>query len=362
MKKTILILGGVLLAVFIVLNILDRDRQYAAEKAIYKLNVQYNAYSKDPASIPDRQYQSILDGYNKFIKHYPHKRLAALAYTLRGRMMALRKDYPGAEKEFDRLIAAFADNPAIQVRTYIEKAETCSIAKDKKCLLDTYHTLVKKYPLTREGMNAPLVVAAYFMKENDTEMAARSYVDAIEQYEDLIKKYPDSQVEFEARNLLGSAYIALHKWDKARQVYADVILNFANPQFWNKETFLKVTRAINTISVFELNDLDYPAQLYQKFIDKYPKHPFNNDYKKLIALMKEYKKYHDQEQATMKAAESKTGLSAETSTVKPMPQAVKEGLGSPEDMHNIANAPAAEMKAAQEKSIQTMEQTGTLQK
>jgi len=104
MKKALIFYLVVLVGLFAVLSIMDRDGEYAVEKRVWKLQQEFDAIAREPEAIPDLKYDEVAQGFQTVIQEYPDSKLTPLLHTSLGRLYALKQDYGRAREQFDLVI------------------------------------------------------------------------------------------------------------------------------------------------------------------------------------------------------------------------------------------------------------------
>ncbi len=313
MKKSLIFLYGLLVLLFIGASLYGMNSEYAGEKRLWHLTRQYGTIVKNHKGTPKASYDALLARFENFIRRHPDLKATSVAYIMRARLFTIQEEHIAAVNEINRGYARFKDNEPIAIQFLLELAQMYAIQENSQGVNSTYEKIITDYPLTKYGIQGPLILAKYFVQKRDAAKAKSAYLKAIDHYKNLIKTHPDSGVEFQARVLLGESYNSLEDWEKALKIYSETLLKFANLEFWNRSSFLHITQSINTFAILRMGQFDRAIEIYQSFLDKYPEHPFTADLTRMIGKIQQMKLDH-QKQLELKAAESAPAVNQPTAT------------------------------------------------
>ncbi len=289
MKKIIIVFIIILAAIFAVLTFMGKEGGHDAEKELWNIAQEFNKIAADPEATPDNAYDALEERYEQFIKKYSKAEIAPQAYLTYARLKVLRKDYTEAKRLYEELIAKYPDNKAASLDALLEIGKIQTIEKDDLGVLDTYQRVIRDYPTTEIGLRTPLLVAQYYLDRKQNNLVEKSFKEAAAHYEKLAEKEKGKPSGFYALQYLTVCYIAQQNWDKALETYEASLLGYADLNVWTPESLLKLVRALNTISATQKKSLDYPINLYSKFIEEKPEHPFTPILQKVIETLKQLK-------------------------------------------------------------------------
>lgn len=304
MKKTLLLLYGFLIVLFVGMHVLNHKNTYSAERRIWKLTRQYSAIVKNYEGTPVSKYEDLQKRFSRFIATYSPHRITAAAHVMRARLFGIQEKHAEAQQELNSALGTFKDNEAVAIQLSLERAQMYANQQDTQGVYDTYKQIIDNYPLSKYGLQGPLILAKYFVEQRDAVKAKQAYQEGIEHYKQLIEKHPETQVEFQSRILLAESYSSLEDWDKTLQMLEETLLKFANPKFWNRNSFLHVTQSINSLTILREQDYETPARIYTTFIEQHPDHPFNRDLGLIVKMI------GDMQNAQKAKAEKDSGLTA----------------------------------------------------
>ena len=279
----ILILGGL----FALLTFLDQGREYEAEKALWKINFDFESLKKDPKATPEISYNVIAKRYKEFTEKYSNSNLNPAAYLFMGRVYMYKKEYQKARDIFEDLIVKYKDKEALVMEAVAEIGRCYALEEDWDNVLNTYQRIIKEYPLTELGIRTPIYIAKFYLDNEKEQEAQKAFNDAVSYYKKMVQDYPDSPIEFASLRLMATSYIALKQWNDAVDTFGFLLLKYAGPPFMSFENADKIIKSINTISVAQIQNYDQPIRIYSEFIQKYPKHPFSESLAGMIKSFEE---------------------------------------------------------------------------
>jgi outer membrane protein assembly factor BamD (BamD/ComL family) len=275
MKKTVLIYIGILVGIYVTLSALNVNSEYTAEKAIWKINRDFGTLAKDPEAIPDAEFQRVFKNYIQFKNKYKYSKLAPIAHVMAARVFMYKKDYVKARGVYEEIAKTYKTNPNIQAQAIFEIAESYNRENNFPNFIASLKRLVKEYPLTELGYQAPITLAEVYLKRGEQDLALQYLNEAVDHYNSLTIQYKNKpDVVFNSLRSVSVCYMAMKKWNKAVETLGDILMRFPETKYINTQRADKIITSINMISITKLKDYDLPITIYQNFITKYPKHPY----------------------------------------------------------------------------------------
>ncbi len=282
MRKTLIIFIAVLIVVFAVLSFMDLKGNYSAEKSLWKINQKFTEVTKDSKTTPDATFQKVYNDYVAFSKKFPNSRLSPMAKIFSGRVQIFLKNYPKAREIFEGIIRENPDNQILGAQVVAEIGRTYAIEKDDANIVKTYIRIMDDYPLTEIGLKTPLYLAKYYGDRKDFQKARKAFERGVIHYKRLITEHPDTIIEYKALHFISACHLAQQRWQEALNIFEEIMLKFGNQQFFTPKEAVSLVKSINTISVAKMNSKEIPIKIYQKFMAKYPEHPFNKTLTEVI--------------------------------------------------------------------------------
>jgi len=138
----------------------------------------------------------------------------------------------------------------------------------------------------------PIYIANYYAKIGKSGESQTALKEAEAFYKNMADKSGSSGLNLRARRLLSTVYMAQREWMKAIDVLKNILLDYADSDQIDANALTTVTRAINTVALTQMNNLDLPIGIYKKFIEDHPDHRFNAFLTQMITVLDNLKKHH----------------------------------------------------------------------
>jgi len=274
MKKTLMTFGALLAVIFVVLSVLD-NTDYALEKKLWRVHKQFNQAAADPQAVPSRKFDSIVSQYQKLVDKYPHSRLTARIHMQAGMTYLLKKDDAKAMETFQDILRLYPKDKVIGSVALLNIGNIYERQEEGNKALEIYNKIIDDYLLTTVGLNMPLYIANYHLRNNEKEKGERAIDRAISIYKKVAEEYDQEAFGFDASRFLVTCYYAKEDWREAVNTLGGILLEYAKSKFMNPQRALLLVKSINTVSITKVKDYDLPRKIYLQFISENPNHPFN---------------------------------------------------------------------------------------
>ncbi|MCA9394735.1 MAG: tetratricopeptide repeat protein [Candidatus Omnitrophica bacterium] len=292
MKRAVVAFILILAGVFALFTMLDRNGDFVAERDLWRINNRFAKASRDPQIVPDSTFRQIVADYNAFIQQYPESHLARVAHILIGRVYMVKGDLAKGREKYEEVAKLYADEPKIAVEAVADIGRTYAIENNAQGVIQNYERVIREYPLTMHGMQAPILLTKLHASRGDTQRAQDAYRAGIAHYQKLIKEYPGGSTEFNALRSMGTLYLAGGDRRKAIETFGKVLINFSDQKYMTSKRVATIVRTINTVAIVDLKDYDFPLSIYREFIKAHPQHPYRPRFEQIIEsieLLKESK-------------------------------------------------------------------------
>lgn len=288
MKKSLLLLPGILFVVFIFLSVIDHS-DYALEKKMWRAQQQFTQLTRDPKSVPEKQFESLATQYQKLISQYPKSYLLPQIYLQIGQVYAVKGNFEKARTNFSEILKQFPNQKEICAAALFGIGSTYEKEMKEEPAVKTYQQIIKVYPVTNTGFNMPIYIANYYLKLNKNVDAAAALKEAERFYQQIILENPNSPASFNALRFLAATYLAQERWDDAVKTFEKILFDYARSPYMNWRIAQWIIGAINRVSIEKLKDLNRPILIYQTFIEKQPGHPLDKILKKILVSLQDLK-------------------------------------------------------------------------
>jgi outer membrane protein assembly factor BamD (BamD/ComL family) len=121
------------------------------------------------------------------------------------------------------------------------------------------------FPLTDEGMKAPLAIVQHSVDIKDQAGIRRDWIAARDNYADLLNRYPESSWVQEVRWLLVDAHIALEEWPAAVQLLGQI--SDLQPR---TAAGLRALRMMAQLHEIKMHAPRAAAEDYKKVVTRFP--------------------------------------------------------------------------------------------
>ena len=247
-------------------NLLSRTNPvYMSERSLWSAEVLARRVSNDPSAMPPLVFTRTFDRLKQVIVRYPGTESAAKAQFMIGEVYAARKEYPAARKEFERVISSYPGQSKQVIVAYRAIALTYQKEKDWARAVETYRTLLKRYPLNLSVQNVPVQIielSRRYLSQN----ADQAVQEAVAHYKELIRQAPPrGMLAFAAHQFLAGCYLQKAEWRETVQELETLIM--AYPQRREVVIWLKMAEGIYSQ---HLKEPDRMQDLAGRFAQKYP--------------------------------------------------------------------------------------------
>ncbi len=290
MKKTLLILMGALVVIYVALTLVDTKTEYVLEKKLWRIQKDFSAIAQDPKAAPDNQYDATIAKYRKLIKEYPQARLAPQMYFQIGRLQEMRKNFDAARIVFKEASDAFKDNASIvsdaMYRVGLSFEQEGKIAD----AVSIYREIGKTFPKTRVGFSMPLYVASVYRRLGDPVRQNQALAEAEDFYRKILTETEDvSLSQLEVLRSLATTLLGQQKWNGAYQVLERTLLTFARSPNLRPQAAGGIVRTLSVIGVAQLKDMPRVLQTFAVFKEQNPEHPLNGYLEQVKASLEQLK-------------------------------------------------------------------------
>ncbi len=250
-----------------VMDSLLNDSRKIPEEASRRPELYLRAVAVAADEVGDlEQANRYLDG---LFRDYPKSPLRGSGELMRGRLLARLHRNEDAAKTFS-LVARDATLPeGTRAAALIESGRLAELENNWEEAQRSYRDAATNYPLTPQGMQAPLYQIAHYQRIKDDSGLRSARLEARKVFEGTLARYPDSPVSLRARELLLACLIDLQDWQAAASRLADL----ADSQAGSR-TGLQALLALAQMHDKKLSDPKAAIADYRKILARYPGVPF----------------------------------------------------------------------------------------
>ncbi len=283
MKKLILILSSILLAVFILFTLLDWGGDYQAERELWGISKEFIILTKSIETAPDYSVNRLTEKLRSYIKKNQRTKYAAQAQLLIGNLFMLKKDFVKSRAEYQKVGGLTKKQGTISVAA-ANIAKTYELEGNWSSALSIYKNVIKRFPTSQTGFTIPVYIARYYQSKDLTTQANAAYAQASDFYRNLSVKHTKSPIEYNSLRLIVLCEFEQKKWADAVTASGNLMLKYPTGP-----VLRQALETINNLCVMQLRDYDKAISIYKQFKIKYPKHGVNPILNKMIAALEELK-------------------------------------------------------------------------
>ena len=262
MKKLIFALIGALAAVFILLSVLGSNKEYVAEKALYRAGKAQNKIMSNPDVAPPTMVAAVERELRDVLKRYPETNAARAAHMMLVENYMTQKKYSDAVAILEQAITKY-DDIAFQSKAHFLKALVYEKMDQWGNSMKEFNLLKTRFLVTPLGMQAPMYIAQHYVNKKDPATAKEQFARAAAFYERLRQEHKGTLMGYAASNLIVQAYMYLDRYEDAGRVVEESILDYPSTL-----TFVQQMPFIEMIYLDKLKRPGDAIRLYRNIIDK----------------------------------------------------------------------------------------------
>lgn len=275
MKKIIIIMLSVLLALYILLSVGTSGNEYAAERLFYRAMKMNGKISANPDVAPPRLLAYVENNLKTLLAKYPKTAVARTAGVTLAEFYIANKRYEDALSRVDLMIKAYDKDPAVLSAAYFLKGRAYEKQDKWPAALKEYKKLQDDYTSTELGMQIPLYIAKYYADKGRDADARQAYSEAAAFYKKLEKDNSGKGLGYISNMLLLQSYLSVKNYEESGNVIEETINKYRSG-----ETLRQLLPQVENIIVKELKRPEKAIEIYNnikantkeekliKFLDK----------------------------------------------------------------------------------------------
>ena len=267
--------------VFMLTGILGCSQQYQAERSLYKAIQLSKDIIATPDAVPPSQFNKAIAAYTFVFEKYPETIIARKARMAMGSLYVAKKEYAKSREVFKKTFELYPDDKAVAIEARFSIGKSYELEGSWESALAEYTGIIRKYPDTQAGFDLPIYIARYYEKQKDIPARNAAYLKAVGHYKALAEKYPNTDMGFLSESMIVTCYMNQEDWGTALEALEKILADYPMAK-----TVVLTLRTAADISVRELKDPQRAIDIFNRFMEKNPKHPLNESIKKGLEAFK----------------------------------------------------------------------------
>ncbi|MBI5836648.1 MAG: tetratricopeptide repeat protein [Candidatus Eisenbacteria bacterium] len=206
---------------------------------------------------------------DELARDFPKSEARGPAQLMRGELFARQK----RNQEASRVFKAVAEDASLKEQTraaaWLEMAQLADAQNNWEDAERCFREATANFPLTSEGLAAPLMVAGHYHNAKDAAGVKKALLAARKTYESILQRYPDAPVNLQVRQRLAETCARLEDWPAVAAAFGQMAERAQDPG-----TALMLMGRLAQVQEKKLNDRKAAADTYRRILAKFPKASF----------------------------------------------------------------------------------------
>jgi len=285
MKKSILILVGILIAVYIALSLLSTNQEYAAEKIFFAAMQANNKIVLNPEVAPPQLLASVETKLKKIITKYPKTRIVKQVEMALAEFYISNKKFKEALLHLDGLIDKYPQDPYFTCNATFMKGVTYERSGKWSDAVKIFDFIKEKYSNTPTGFQVPIYIARYYENNGNGTAAQQAYLDAIAFYKKLERDNAGQPIGYLASAAMMQIFLQLSNSSEAARVFDETMKNYKAPIYR-----VQLLQYVDPIFVTKLKKPEKAMQIYKTLQKEIPNKQIKQMLTKKMAQIGKLKK------------------------------------------------------------------------
>jgi len=261
MKKIVIILISILIALYILLSCMGSGSEYAAERLFYKAMKINSEMAANPDVVPPKLLNQVERSLKTLLEKYSNTGVAKIADITLAEFYVFNKKYKEALARVDSIMKMYDKDPSMMSKALFVKARTYEKQGKWPQALKEYEILRDDYTKTELGLQAPLYIARYYADKGDDAYAKQAYSNAALFYKKLERDNNRKMLGYIASTLLIQTYMKMEEYEKAGAVLKDTV-----DTYMNQRTLFQLLPLVENIIVTKLKNPEKAAEIYKTIL------------------------------------------------------------------------------------------------
>ncbi|MDP3791847.1 MAG: tetratricopeptide repeat protein [Candidatus Omnitrophota bacterium] len=263
MKKIILILISILVAIFVILSVFGMGGEYEAEKLFYRAMKVNSKITINPDVAPPALLLVVENNLNKLITKYPKANITKTANIALLEFYIAHKNYNKGMSLAGSMIQTYKEDLFILSVAQFLKGVIYEKQNDWSRALTEFITLRDKYPNTQLGVQIPLYIAKYYDTKGEDSKAMEAYGQAQSFYENMEKEYEGKNMGYIASAMLIQTFVSSRNYEKA-----GASIEYAIDKYYSQMALVQLLPLVENIIVTKLKNSEKAVDIYNNILAK----------------------------------------------------------------------------------------------
>lgn len=261
MKKLIIFLSIILIALYAGLAVLGSGGEYAAEKLFYRIMKNASRVSLNPDAAPPAQLAAIEGDLKALLKKYPDTKPARLGHIALIEFYITNKRFEDALSMIETANKAYGSDTDVLSTAQFLKGTIYEKEKRWDRALEEFNILKERYPASQLGMQIPIYIGKYYKSKGSYAEAREAYESAAAFYAKMEKQYSGKMLGYTSSILLIQTYLSLDDYKSAGETLENTLRSYASTL-----SFSQLMPQVENIYVKNLNEPAKAVEIYKHML------------------------------------------------------------------------------------------------
>ncbi len=258
MKKLIIILALILIAIYAGLSILGSGGEYAAEKIFHGAMKKAYKIAANPDVAPPAQLASVERELKLLLKKYPNANITKFGHIALLEFYVNNKKYNEAMDAAEDISRKYSSDAGMLSTSQFSRGLIYEKQNRWNEALEKYKILEEKYPTTRLGIQMPLYVGRYYDSKGNDKEAREAYREAVTFYAKMESEYSGKMLGYTASVLSIQTHLSLKDYGAAGKA-----LEYTLNKYPSFASFMQLLPLVENIYIENLNMPQKAVELYK---------------------------------------------------------------------------------------------------
>ncbi|MFH1045577.1 MAG: tetratricopeptide repeat protein [Candidatus Omnitrophota bacterium] len=258
MKKILIVLLVVLVALYAALTIFSSKDEYKAEKLLYRALETYKKIAANPDVAPPAMLAAVEKDLKKVVEKFRGSEAAKKGESILAEFYLERKDYEKSIATLNDIIEQYKDEAFTASRAIFLKGVAFQKKGEWANALREFVRLRDDYAETPLGFQVPLYIGNYYKEQQNMALADEAHRQAVAFYEKIAQESKGKVLGYAALNFLLQAHLELGNNEVAGTLLEELIKDYPSTI-----TYAQQLPKIENLFINKLNNPQKAVELYR---------------------------------------------------------------------------------------------------